>query len=1024
MTHGKRLTILSDDEINVLYAIPIFDDEERDRIFFLESEEKKVVEGIANEASRINYVLQLGYFKAKLCFFKFTFQEVRQDVWHVINRYFSQAKFPKKRLSNYQHYTNQKRILSLYNYAQVSSEDYAQLKEHANSLAKLHTSPLFIFEELLKFCHEKFLIKPAYSTMQALVSGALQREQQRLMVQISKLLSRKTRDSLDNLLKEEEIFYRLTLLKKDPKDFSTTEMRKELYKQQELINIYTQTHTVLSKLNISSKNIEYYASLATYYTPYKFKRMKPNLARLYLLCFIHDRLLKVNDHLITFFLYRTRKFYSEAEQYAKEKMQQEEDQRNKSLLKAGELARLYVNQGLADTDLRPAAFKIVPKEEIDLFVKELLKVNTKKTRLIWEFLHMQGKSFSLNLRPIFQAIQFESVSGNPIKTSIEFMQAHLKGNISFKEYSYDTVPIQFIPKALLACITVKSSDHKNKRHKRKIIDGHLYEYMLYLQLQRQLEAGQVFVPASTKHRSIEEDLIPHAYWLENRNKILHQLHLPILQKPIKLLLKELNRLLSQHFKEVNENIKSGNNKHIKLRGVQQSNLSWRLPYKKQEDAINNPFYENIPSINLSNLVHFVAENSSFHKAFTSLLPRQVKRTIDLNALAAAIVADGTGIGICKMAGISDISLASLETTRSTHFRILTLREANDVLVNKIAKLPIFKFYTLTDYGIHASVDGQKIETKCHTFLSRYSKKYFGFGKGISSYGLVANHVPINSKVIGANEHESHHLLDIIYNNSSDIEIIAISGDMHSINRVNFALLYLFGYRFMPRFTNLHQKAQENLISFQSPEKYKDFLIKPSHKVNESLIVKEWDNILRIVASLALKETTQATIIRKLSSYKRLNPTFKALIEFDKIIMSLYMLSYIDQSEMRSHVHRSLNRGEACHQLMSAIRKVSGNKIPGRNEVELEIHNQCTRLIANCIIFYNASILSYLYEGYREQGNKEYCELVKRFSPVAWQHINLVGKYEFYSKEQSINFQAIIQILLSSPKINFSSQTKV
>ena len=33
------------------------------------------------------------------------------------------------------------------------------------------------------------------------------------------------------------------------------------------------------------------------------------------------------------------------------------------------------------------------------------------------------------------------------------------------------------------------------------------------------------------------------------------------------------------------------------------------------------------------------------------------------------------------------------------------------------------------------------------------------------------------------------------------------------------------------------------------------------------------------------------------------------------------------------------------------------------EIELEIHNQCTRLVANCIIFYNASILSCLYEYY-------------------------------------------------------------
>lgn len=78
----------------------------------------------------------------------------------------------KKQLSNYQHYINKKRILALYNYAQAKSKDHLQLYDHAISLTKLHVSPLFIFEGLLKFCHEKRLIKPGYTTMQSLISKA------------------------------------------------------------------------------------------------------------------------------------------------------------------------------------------------------------------------------------------------------------------------------------------------------------------------------------------------------------------------------------------------------------------------------------------------------------------------------------------------------------------------------------------------------------------------------------------------------------------------------------------------------------------------------------------------------------------------------------------------------------------------------------------------------------------------------------------------------------------------------------
>ena len=43
--------------------------------------------------------------------------------------------------------------------------------------------------------------------------------------------------------------------------------------------------------------------------------------------------------------------------------------------------------------------------------------------------------------------------------------------------------------------------------------------------------------------------------------------------------------------------------------------------------------------------------------------------------------------------------------------------------------------------------------------ARYSSKYYGLGKGISAYTYNANWLPLCTKIIGANEHESGYLLD-------------------------------------------------------------------------------------------------------------------------------------------------------------------------------------------------------------------------------------------------------------------------
>jgi TnpA family transposase len=101
-----------------------------------------------------------------------------------------------------------------------------------------------------------------------------------------------------------------------------------------------------------------------------------------------------------------------------------------------------------------------------------------------------------------------------------------------------------------------------------------------------------------------------------------------------------------------------------------------------------------------------------------------------------------------------------------------------------------------------------METQINTINARHSPKYFGLHKGVSSYTLVANHVPINAKIIGTHEHESHYVFDVLYNNSSDIKPARHSTDTHGANHVNFWILHVFGYLFAPRYRNLKKKTAD------------------------------------------------------------------------------------------------------------------------------------------------------------------------------------------------------------------------
>jgi hypothetical protein len=84
----------------------------------------------------------------------------------------------------------------------------------------------------------------------------------------------------------------------------------------------------------------------------------------------------------------------------------------------------------------------------------------------------------------------------------------------------------------------------------------------------------------------------------------------------------------------------------------------------------------------------------------------------------------------------------------------------------------------------------------------------------------------------------------------------------------------------------------------------------------------------------------------------------------------------------------------------------------KTEGEQQIWNDCGRLIANCMISYNALILSNVLRRQAEDGSSLVTGPLAKVSPLAWQHINFYGRYEFTKSFQPIDIDEIVQELLS------------
>ncbi len=257
-------------------------------------------------------------------------------------------------------------------------------------------------------------------------------------------------------------------------------------------------------------------------------------------------------------------------------------------------------------------------------------------------------------------------------------------------------------------------------------------------------------------------------------------------------------------------------------------------------------------------------------------------------------------------------------------------------------------------------------------------------------------------------HESHYLFDVLYNNTSEIKPDIISTDTHGTNRVNYALLDLSGWLLAPRYANAGKVLKE---LFTCTEDGDNLIVTLRQPIDEQLIIDGWDTIQQILMTLHSKDVSQATIVRKLANRKNKMKSLKGLLEYDRLIKCIYMLDLMNNETFERNITRSLNRIESYHQLQRRIEDVNGGKFRGKSDAEIKLWYECSRLIANCVIYFNSFIMSYMLDSYEKANQVEKIESFRHRSPVAWTHINFNGSYSFSFDGQNLDIYELIQQLV-------------
>ena len=801
---NERLTILSEAEKTALYGIPEFDDFQRIEFFAMTEAERSLALQRRGILKQVNCLLQIGYFKAKQAFFQFSLDDVPpEDIAFLLQRYFPGKMLTEVPLSTKEYYAQRRDIVALFGYRLWTDNDLPTMRDKAMLLARTDVTPTFLLAELMVFLIGQRIVRPGYSTLQTIIRDALSAERERVEQLVDAALTAATRDELQQLLARENTLSDLAALKQDAKSFRYRQMGLERQKRLMLAPLYAIAKALLPSLDLSQLNIAYYASLANFYTIYDLRRFKPGQTNLYLLCYAWQCYRQLTDNVVEAFGYHTRQLEDGTKAVANQQAAKIHNERQHATPRVGELLLLFVDDTLADVTpfgtVRHRAFRIMPEEKLRSTGKLLSEKPVSQMDLRWHAVDKQSGLCTKNLRPLALALDFasSSASGNVWLAALQWMKDVFARQQRLAKQPLAEIPPRTIPNRLRDFLLSFDQDGKPVS-----LRGDRYEYWVYRQLRKRLDAGDIYIDDSVQHRRFADDLVS----MVAKTDALKALDIPWLRQPVDQALDALFTELETQWRAFDEELRAGKLKHLEFDADKQT-LIWHRPKADKDKVLQQGFYAKLQAHDIADVFRFVNKECRFLSAMTPLQPRYAKKIADEDSLMAVIIAQAMSHGNFSMDETCDIPYHVLEATHQQHLRPATLIDANDEISNFIASLPIFPYYSIDMDVLYGSVDGQKFAAANPTLKTRHSRKYFGKDRGVVAYTLLANHVALQTELLGANQHESYWVFDICYNNTSDIVPTTIIGDMHSINMANFAILHWFGMNLAPRFTNLQAQLK-------------------------------------------------------------------------------------------------------------------------------------------------------------------------------------------------------------------------